>query len=167
MPSLKEKHSAVSSPNSSTPVVMPAGQHTRRVHSIHPDPGDPSTSLGKKTARSLTTYPHPENVVRIQRLLDMYRFDIEMIEDKSAHADMNMLTAAALVCDLPRHQDRYEAGIRAFMNRRQYWIEQGTKVVVPALRERTEALQVMLFMVNRPQLFQEKMADYISRFVID
>lgn len=146
---------------------MPAGQHTTRVHSTHPDPEDPSMSLGKKTARSLTIYPHPENVVRIRRLLDMYRFDIEMIEEKSAHADMQMLTAAAFVCDLPRHKDRYEPATRAFMNRRQFWIEQGTKVVVPELRERVEALQVMLFMVNRPQLFQEKMEAYISRFVID
>lgn len=97
----------------------------------------------------------------------MYRFDIEMIEEKSAHADMKMLTAAASVCEHPRHQDRYEAATRAFMNRRQCWVEQGTKVVVPALRERAEALQVMLFLVNRPRLFQEKMEAYISRFVVD
>ena len=157
----------VSSTKSSITMVMPAGQHTTRVHSIHPDPEDPSINLGQKTARSLTIYPHPENVARIRRLLDMYRFDIEMIEEKSAHADMKMLTAAALVCDHPRHQTRYEPAIRGFMNRRRYWMEQGTRVVVPALRERAEALQVMLFMVNRPQLFREKMEAFISRFVID
>lgn len=143
-----------------------SARHTTRQHYTDPDPEDPSICMGKKTERSLTLYPHPENVASIRRLLDMYRFDIEIIEEQRTHENMTTLTTAALFCDLPRNEDHYKPDIQDWMNKSQEFNKQWTGVVMRTLRERAEALQEMLFMVNRPQLFQEKMEAFKSRFAI-
>ncbi len=144
---------------------MPAVQ-TTRIHYTDPDPEEPNISIGKKTERSLAVYPHPENVARLRRLLDMYRFDIEIIQEQVAHENMRILAMAALFSDLLPSEDHFKADIRDLMSKRRDLYGQWTRGVVRALRERAEALQAMLFVVNRPQLFQEKMEAFISRFLI-
>ncbi len=101
----------------------------------------------------------------MRQLLDMYRFDIEIIQEQVAQENMRMLTLAALFCDLPPGK-HYKLDIRDLMSNGWDSNGQWTRGVVRALRERAEALQAMLFMVNRPQLFEEKMEAFKSRFLI-
>lgn len=89
----------------------------------------------------------------------MYRFDVGFMQTKLSHENLRTLLAAALYCQLPQELDAYKRAVRAKVNKRRQWRDEGVTVLLPQLRERVRALEVVLGMVHLPRAVSDEDGD--------